>query len=152
MSHTRLNPAGVPRREWGGVAAALLVALLAVGCKPQVKLVPAGGTFTIGGKPAGNITVQFMPDVSQKGNGPTSYATTDGEGRFTLRTYDNREGAVPGPHLVTAVDLDEERPAQGQERTRPVRLDAKYSMAAQGIRISVEEGKPLTIDVPPPGR
>jgi len=152
MSHTKLNPAGVPRREWGGVVAALLVALLAVGCKPQVKLVPAGGTFTIEGKPAGNITVQFMPDVSQKANGPTSYATTDGEGRFTLRTYDNREGAVPGPHVVTAVDLDEERPAQGQERTRPVRLDAKYSMAAQGIRVTVEEGKPLTIDVPPPGR
>ncbi|NBV44377.1 MAG: hypothetical protein EBR86_01750 [Planctomycetia bacterium] len=129
-----------------------LVGLLTIGCKPQIKLVPASGTFTIGGQPAGNITVQFMPDVSQKNSGPTSYATTDAAGRFTLRTYDNREGAVPGAHLVTAVDLEEERPAQGQERSRPVRLDAKYSMAAQGIRISVEEGKPLTMDVPQAGR
>ncbi|MFZ4731003.1 MAG: hypothetical protein ACOYK7_00525 [Pirellulales bacterium] len=134
------------------VVVVALVGLLPLGCKPQIKLVPAIGTFTIGGKPAGNITVQFMPDVSQKNGGPTSYATTDAEGRFTLRTYDNRDGAVPGAHVVTAVDLDEERPAQGQERTRPVRLDAKYSMAAQGIRVTVEEGKPLTIDVPPAGR
>jgi hypothetical protein len=152
MSDTRCQfPAG--QRRWcTGFAIVALLSAVTLGCKPQIKLVPAAGTFTIGGKPAGNITVQFMPDVSQKGNGPTSYATTDGEGRFTLRTYDNRAGAVPGPHVVTAVDLDEERPAQGQERTRPVRLDAKYSMAAQGIRVTVEEGKPLTIDVPPAGR
>jgi hypothetical protein len=153
MSHPPVSPAVVaPRWRRRAVVVVALVGLLPIGCKPQIKLVPASGTFTIGGKPAGNITVQFMPDVSQKNGGPTSYATTDAEGRFVLRTYDNRDGAVPGPHLVTAVDLDEERPAQGQERSRPVRLDAKYSMAAQGIRISVEEGKPLTIDVPPAGR
>lgn len=152
MSDTRFMFLAGPRRWCGGFAFLALLSAVAAGCKPQIKLVPAAGTFTIGGKPAGNITVQFMPDVSQKGNGPTSYATTDGEGRFTLRTYDNREGAVPGPHVVTAVDLDEERPAQGQERTRPIRLDAKYSMVAQGIRVTVEEGKPLTIDVPPAGR
>lgn len=129
-------------------------------CKPQIKLVPCSGTFSIGGKPAGNITLQFMPEYAKPaatgtkgaGGGPTSYATTDAEGRFTLRTYDNRDGAVPGPHLVTAVDLDEERPAQGKERTRPPRLDSKYSMGAYAIRVSVEEGKPLTIDVPPPAR
>jgi len=153
------RPSVVRRRV--GLTALAVACLLTASCKPQIKLVPAGGTFTIGGKPAGNITLQFMPEYAKPdaasgakgaGGGPTSYATTDAEGRFTLRTYDNRDGAVPGPHLVTAVDLDEERPAQGKERTRPPRLDSKYSMGAYAIRVSVEEGKPLTIDVPPPAR
>ena len=152
MNEPSLSPNVDAVRRRRRMVVVALVGLLTIGCKPQIKLVPASGTFTIGGQPAGNITVQFMPDVSQKNSGPTSYATTDAAGRFTLRTYDNREGAVPGAHLVTAVDLEEERPAQGQERSRPVRLDAKYSMAAQGIRISVEEGKPLTMDVPQAGR
>ena len=152
MNEPSLSPTVDAVRRRRRMVVVALVGLLTIGCKPQIKLVPASGTFTIGGQPAGNITVQFMPDVSQKNSGPTSYATTDAAGRFTLRTYDNREGAVPGAHLVTAVDLEEERPAQGQERSRPVRLDAKYSMAAQGIRISVEEGKPLTMDVPQAGR
>lgn len=129
-----------------------LVVVGLVGCKPQVKLVPATGTFTIGGKPAGNITLQFMPDTMQGNAGPTSYATTDAEGKFTLRTYDNRDGAVPGAHVVTLVDLDEERPAQGSAPTRAPRLDAKYSMAASAPRVTVAEGQSLSIDVPPPGR
>lgn len=140
--------ATVPRRA---ALCAVAVVVLA-GCKPQVKLVPATGTFTIGGKPAGNITLQFMPDTMQGNAGPTSYATTDAEGKFTLRTYDNREGAVPGAHVVTLVDLDEERPAQGSAPTRAPRLDAKYSMAASAPRVTVGEGQPLAIDVPPPGR
>ena len=133
-----------------GLGAAILVVL--AGCKPQVKLVPAAGTFTIGGKPAGNITLQFMPDTMQGNGGPTSFATTDAEGKFTLRTYDNREGAVPGAHVVTLVDLDEERPAQGSAPTRPPRLDSKYAMAASAPRVTVAEGQALSIDVPPPGR
>ncbi|MCS6864971.1 MAG: hypothetical protein RMJ56_12395, partial [Gemmataceae bacterium] len=84
------------------------------GCGDSVKLVPAEGIVKINGQPAANIAVQFLPDVTKGHTGPTSYGTTNAEGKFQLKTYDGREGAVPGTHMVVLADLEEERPPQGQ--------------------------------------
>ncbi|VTR99323.1 DUF4198 domain-containing protein [Tuwongella immobilis] len=132
----------------GGMLTLLMgLSLGMTGCGDPYKLVPAQGVVQIDGKPAGNITVQLMPDSLRGAEGPTSFGTTDATGKFTLRTYDGRDGAVIGPHLVTLVDNDEERPAQGKAPTRAPRLASRFAIPSpKGISVEVKEGgEPLTI-------
>ncbi|MEQ1906747.1 MAG: hypothetical protein ABL888_21375, partial [Pirellulaceae bacterium] len=78
------------------------------GCGNKVyNLVPAKGNITVDGKPVGDLMIQFMPDIdgtSKLPEGPTSYAISDAQGNFELKTYDGGVGALPGKHLVTVVD------------------------------------------------
>ncbi|HKB02621.1 MAG TPA: hypothetical protein VKD90_10400 [Gemmataceae bacterium] len=135
------------RRLLPGACVAL--ALLTVGCGgPKIKLVPAEGTLTIAGRPAANVSIQFMPDVTRGGNGPTSYATTDAQGKFRLVTYDGQDGAVEGPHTVILADLEEERPPQGQPVKKLPRLDSRYTTAAGGLTAEVKAGTPIVLAVP----
>lgn len=120
------------------------------GCGAQEPvLLPAKGIVTIGGQPAGNISVQFLPDVGedQRGVWPTSYGITAEDGTFDLWTSDNKEGAVPGRHKLILVDLDEERPEQGKERTRPVRLDGRYAVAGT-MTATVEPDQLIEVAIP----
>jgi hypothetical protein len=141
------------RLQGGRCIAPAVVLLIAVaaGCgdrNDRFTLVPAEGVLKIDGRPAANITIQFMPDVARGGRGPTSFATTDAEGKFQLKTYDGRDGAVEGAHIVILADQDEERPAQGQPLRKTPRLDSKYSTAAGGLTAEVKKGTPITLDVP----
>lgn len=120
------------------------------GCsQPTPTLVPAKGTINIGGKPAGNISLQFLPDVKENAAGvwPSSMAVSKEDGTFELATVDNQPGATPGPHKVVLSDLEEERPAQGAERTKPVRLNSSYAIAGK-LTVTVEEGKDIEIKIP----
>ncbi len=111
-------------------------------------LVPAEGVVLIDGEPAADISVQFLPDEIEGEPRPTSYAVTDAEGRFTLKTYEQGEGAVLGGHNVILVDTLEERPEQGQEFTRPPRVNSRYSTITGGLRAEVTEGGgPITIEI-----
>ena len=134
-------------RAAAGTALAL-AALGLSGCGGEVKLVPAEGVVKVGGRPAANVSVQFMPDVMKGGSGPTSYGETDAEGKFRLKTHDGRDGAVPGPHTVILADLAEERTPQGQA-PKPPRLNVKYTTAAGGLAAEVKEGGgPIVLEVP----
>ncbi len=123
-----------------------LAVVLAVGCgKPSVELVPATGTVTIDGQPAAGIMVQFMPAVvDETVVAPTSQGLTDAEGKFELYTLQNEPGAVPGPHRVSLYDTEEERLEQGQEATKPRRLDPKY--ASGYLNAEVEAGEPIQLN------
>ncbi len=119
------------------------------GCGNKVKLVPVEGVVKIGGKPAANISVQFMPDALKGSSGPTSQGTTDAEGKFRLTTHDGQNGAVPGPHTVILADLEEERAPQGRVATKASRLDSRYTTASGGLKAEVKEGGgPITLEVP----
>ena len=136
-----------------GAVVLFAVLLVSAGCGSKVKLVPAEGVLKIGGKPAANVSVQFLPDVTKGASGPTSYATTDAEGKFRLKTYDGQDGAVAGPHTVILADLDEERPPQGKALTKAPRLDSKYTTASAGLKVEVPAGGgSIPLDVPAPGR
>jgi hypothetical protein len=142
-----------PRPLARGLVVAVVAVTAVVGCSKPAKLVPAAGSVQIGGKPADGIVVQFMPQPVEGEKRPTSFATTDAEGRFTLGTYDGLNGAVVGQHAVTLVDTLEERPAQGQRFTRPPRLDSKYATIGGGLTAEVVEGGPtIEITVPAAGR
>ncbi len=129
-----------------GLTSPVFALLLGIGCgvvgcgPPAAKRVPAGGPVTIGGKPAADISVQFLPDDVPGATRPTSFAVTDAEGRFQLRTYDGQDGAVEGGHTVLLVDTTEERTAQGETASRPPRIDASFSTVAGGYRCEVTAG------------
>lgn len=136
-------------RAPAGAVFACAAALLA-GCGGgPAKLVPVEGVLKIAGKPAPNVSVQFMPDFLKGGSGPTSFATTDAEGKFRLTGADGRDGAVPGPHVVILADLEEERPPQGKAPTRLPRFDSRYTTAAGGLKAEVPEaGGTVNLEVP----
>lgn len=135
-----------------GLWAACLVALMVCGCGgSKAKLVPAEGVVLIDGQPAEGIMVQFVPvTLDEAVDAPTSQAITDAEGKFVLHTMDNRPGAVPGPHKVTLIDSLEDRPAQGEESSRPPRIPPMYT--TQGLDIEIVEGQPIEISVSSRGR
>jgi hypothetical protein len=130
-------------------AAVLAAVVLGGGCSKPVKLVPAGGVVEIGGKPAEGILVQFLPQTRDGRRMPTSFGTTGSDGSFALTTHDGKPGAVEGPHAVLLADTLEERPAQGQRATRPVRLDTRYTTLAGGLSAKVADGgEPIRVEVP----
>lgn len=116
--------------------------LTVIGCGGKsVKLVPAEGVVKLDGKPARGIMVQFMPDGTRGGSGPTSFGVTDEQGRFQLKTYENQDGATPGPHLVVLMDTEEDRPAQGTVSTKKSRLSSRFGIAKPGqLAVEVKEG------------
>jgi hypothetical protein len=121
-----------------------------VGCGDTSEIVPASGTLTVGGEPLENISVTFMPDVTAGNSGPTSFGTTDANGHFDLTTSHNQPGAVVGPHVVTLVDQDEQRPEQGQAVTRPPRIDSRYSITSSGLEATVEAGEEIELSIAAP--
>lgn len=120
-----------------GLLLAAAVLVLAAGCGPTTKLAPAGGVLLIDDKPAPNIAVQFIP---QGTTGPTSYGTTDEQGRFTLKTTDGADGAMVGKHKVTLVALDDERVPQGQVAKKKPRISDRYAIITNGLDAEVKEG------------
>ena len=136
----------------GSLGAFACAALLASsGCGDTVILTPVEGVVKIDGKPAANISIQFLPDVMKGGKGPTSYATSDADGKFKLQTYEGKDGAVPGSHRVVLVDIDEERPAQGQAMKKRPRLDGRFSLPNAGLAAEVTAGSgPLLLEATGP--
>ena len=80
--------------------------LLPPGCGGEdYELAPVSGRVTLNGKPPGvTLQVSFQPVAvrpDQPNPGPGSYAETDTEGHYILRTVTHdAEGAVVGPHKV----------------------------------------------------
>src|SRR5262245_63020270 len=80
----------------------LLVVAGAAGCGTR-GLAPVSGRVTLDGSPAAGVHVSFQPVGSegQKNPGGGSYAITDNDGRFTLKTVDkDQNGAFVGKHRV----------------------------------------------------
>lgn len=130
------------------VASMMLLFGLVAGCEQSPTLVPASGVLKIDGEPAANITLQFLPNSFEGSEGgPTSYASTDASGRFTLETGDGQAGAVPGKHVVMLADQEEERPAQGEVATKPSRVPTRYSMVSSPLKATVVEGEEITLEI-----
>jgi hypothetical protein len=75
------------------------------GCGSQDAVVPVSGTVTFQGAPLAKAWVKFNPIAEGQGSveaGVASYARTDEQGKFELKTIFTPEqtGAVPGRHRV----------------------------------------------------
>ncbi len=144
-----------PTLAAGGRRLLLSLSILGLGCTAgcgeSYSLVPVEGVLKIDGTPAANISLQFRPDVTQGGEGPTSFAITDSAGKFQLKTYDGQLGAARGFHRVVLADLEEERPAQGQRSQRPPRLGSEYFGQASPLSVEVTDGaSPLVLEARSP--
>ena len=113
------------------VLATLPVSLAAAGCSGRDRgLPPLGrvtGVVTLDGKPLARAAVAFVP--YERGNG--AYATTDAEGRYTLRYTAHNEGAVVGRNRVEIRTGGEGRDADGNLVETPERLPARYHATSQ---------------------
>jgi hypothetical protein len=110
------------------------VFLLAAGCSGGLAAV--SGTVTLDGQPAAGVSVTFQPAEGTQGG---SYATTDAQGRYTLkRVADDRSGAAVGKHKVV---LSMSKQAAGNAESASLeRLPARYNTKSD-----------LTFDVPSGG-
>ncbi|QDU77978.1 hypothetical protein Pan97_50570 [Bremerella volcania] len=82
---------------------ALAPLCLLVGCFGSDKIVPVSGRVTLDGEPLSGAVVGYEP-IAQEGDleaGYGSYARTDDDGRYTLRSLNNEDGALVGQHRVS---------------------------------------------------
>jgi hypothetical protein len=127
--------------------------LIAGGCGPSYRVGQVNGVLVVQGKPANQVRVQFVPDIDAQTTGPTSFGTTDEEGKFTLTLQvpgedSSRPGAVVGSHRVVLTDLILAASATG--RGVPVRLDPDYtSVASTPLKQQVSDGtQTIEIKIP----
>ncbi|MEZ6033875.1 MAG: hypothetical protein R3C17_12340 [Planctomycetaceae bacterium] len=121
------------------------------GCaeEPAKTVIPAEGTLTIDGVGAANVMVRFVPSAKAIEGDLSSTGITDEQGAFRLVASDGREGAIPGAGYVLLVDLDEERPAQGEEATKLPRFPAELGVLSErSITAEVVANTPLKIQLP----
>lgn len=124
----------------------LSVSILGCGAKGEPP-VPAGGIAKINGKPAEGLLIQLHPTAPAASNQPVqSFSAISGaDGRFELKTSDNRSGAVPGTYKVIVVDnkLSELGDDPSKAKTKIVnRVPFKYASATTTpLEITVEKGK-----------
>jgi hypothetical protein len=121
---------------------ALLVAVacevLAVcGCggdSGQLPTAPVSGTLAYEGKPVAKGTIHFHPKV-----GPPASAIVK-DGKFTLTTYKDGDGAVVGKHRV-AIEVVEEVPTKDGDTTTKSVIPKKYSSPdSSGIELDIPAG------------
>ena len=89
-------------RLWIVWLPAVVLALTLGGCgsdRPQT--IPVSGTVTLDGSPIEGAIVGFTPT----GGGRPATGTTDTSGKFTLTTFEDGDGALPGTHTVTVTKM-----------------------------------------------
>src|SRR6478609_9449690 len=61
------------------------------------KTVPASGVVTLDGKPVDGAQVVLVPAAEGKTG---AFGVTNSSGRFSLRAYEEKDGAIPGEYKV----------------------------------------------------
>jgi hypothetical protein len=120
----------------------LLVLPLAFGCGGKTGPVPVSGRVTLDNKPLRKAKVNFQPIGREGDNNPGggSFAETDAEGHFTLKTvFGEQDGAVVGTHRVEISAFDREvDPANDRDRRRNL-VPPEYNSGTK-LRFEVPSG------------
>ena len=85
-----------------GFVAVLLVCLC--GCRgngPKSKLAPVRGRVLFRDQAVTAAEIYFNPDAAQGNQGSMASSVLQEDGTFTMVTYPNREGVMPGAYKVT---------------------------------------------------
>lgn len=111
------------------------------------KTVPASGVVTLDGKPVEGAQVVLLP--ANEGATTGAFAISDSSGRFALRAYEEKPGAIPGEYKVQI------------NKTVEVRLSGAKGSVDGGDPVRYEHGVPtkytdakksgLTLTVPDKG-
>lgn len=89
---------------------------LLCGCFGSDKIVPVSGLVTLDGEPLPGAVVGFEP-IAQEGDleaGYGSYAKTDEQGRYALRSLRKEDGALVGMHRVSVSTVVGEEGPNGE--------------------------------------
>lgn len=129
------------RRTCLVLAAAVLA--LPAGCGKdggKVTVAPVSGRILHGGKPAAGVQVYFLPTsaptVPEIPGNP--HGVTGADGRFTLTTYADGDGAAEGGYQVALFWPNE--PQEGEEESTEDRLLGWYTAARSRIAVNVPAG------------
>jgi hypothetical protein len=102
---------------------------------------PITGTVTVDGKPGKDIFVYLNPKTPDAAHPVRPYAQVDEEGKFTISTYEQGDGAPEGEYVVTLEWLNYN--IVQNQWGGPDKLKNKYSDPQKsGITVRVE-GKPV---------
>jgi hypothetical protein len=126
-------------------AGILLVAVGGCGGDDRVKLYPATGSVMVKGQPAEGVEVVLFPvDESLRGAGkPLPTGTTGPDGKFSLTSYEPRDGAPAGEYQVTIVWPEEGKIDPNNPETPPARdrLGDRYAAPGQsGLTATIDAG------------
>ena len=95
---------------------------------------PVTGTVTYQGNPLPDAFLTFYPEDGQK----PAAGTSDQSGAYTLTTFNNGDGAIPGPHTVT-VNAYDATPEGASMRSL---IPARYGdINSSPLKVTVEEGR-----------
>ena len=88
----------------------LLVILLvsffvSIGCDGRPRRVPVSGQVLVDDQPMPGGFVRVVPAIGRSATGKI-----DSQGRFTLTTYEDKDGCIPGTHNVEVVFIDRSNP------------------------------------------
>jgi hypothetical protein len=85
------------------LGAAALAAFLLAGCRgePLAKLAPVRGKVVFKNKPVSAAEIYFLPDGSKGNQGSMATSVLQEDGSFTMITYPDRPGVMPGAYKVT---------------------------------------------------
>jgi hypothetical protein len=125
------------------VPVVLALGLLA-GCSGRVYLGQVEGTVRAGGQPLDNVLITFVPAKDGEHAAIRSMAVTDAEGRYRLKTEQQLDGALVGPHKVIIEDL-----AIYQAKRSPDGTVTDIPPERFGPRYSDPLRSPLSHDVQP---
>jgi hypothetical protein len=132
------------------VCVVLCSAVIVLGCsKPGRDLpatVPAEGVVTLDGKPVPNAAVSFIANSGDY----HATAVTDASGKFSLKAFDEKTGAVPGSYKVEVNQTLVSGASEGTENSEggeapPVTvsfgLPEKYAtITTSGLTYTIPEG------------
>jgi hypothetical protein len=129
--------------------ATLFAVLAATGCSSGPSFGVVTGQVTVKGKPADKVRVEFHPDSLAGTTGPSSFAETDADGRYSLiysSAAGSGPGAVVGKHKVVLQDL---RLAESETgKGIPIRLPVECgAVLTTPLSREVKPGE-QTIDIP----
>lgn len=123
----------------------LSVICMAAGCGPDTShlpaTVPAKGIVLFDGKPLDGAQVILVP---ADGSSTGAYGSTDAQGKFSLRAFEEKDGAVPGKYKaqVSKTIMTKLEGVADLDGGDPVRYDmavpAKYTGAeTSGLQLEI---------------
>lgn len=89
-----------PRLSPFAVASLLILSVLMMSGCGGPKLAPVTGTVRLEGEPVGPGVILFQPDKNKGNEGKAAMGNFGSDGVYTLKTYEEGDGALVGHHKV----------------------------------------------------
>lgn len=125
---------------------------LPLGCASENRpaTVPVMGTVKWNGEPLTQGTVAFVPQDSSQ---PTpASGTIDSDGNFSLTTFKENDGAIPGDYNIAVYLYEGADPAAKKEGTK-VLPEKYYKASTSGLTATVSrEEKQVVVDLEVEGK